>query len=132
MPANKLLRNAGKLNENFFHNPTAENVLAFKQLKAKTRYIIKKQKKISWQNFCTSLNSKTKAKTVWKAIRKTKGEKSNSCLIHLKVDRKLVTNKKQIADLIAATVSNKSSSEHYSPNFRQLKRKKRENLLISH
>ena len=84
MPANKLLRNAGKLNENFFHNPTAENVLAFKQLKAKARYVIKNQKKTSWQNFCSSLTSKTKPKTVWNAIRKMKGKSKtfNNSLYH--------------------------------------------------
>ena len=48
-------------------NPTAENVLAFKQLNAKDRYLIKTQKK-TWQSFCSSLSSKTKLKTVWKAI----------------------------------------------------------------
>ena len=48
-----------KTQRRLFHNPTAENVLAFKQLKAKTRHIIKNQKKTSWQNFCTSLNSQT-------------------------------------------------------------------------
>ena len=65
-----------KAQRKFFHNLTAENVLAFKQLKAKARYIIKTQKKTFWQNFSTLLNSKTKPKTVWKAIRKIKGEKN--------------------------------------------------------
>ena len=38
-----------------FRNPSAENVLAFKQPKAKARHIIKTQKKASWQTFCSSL-----------------------------------------------------------------------------
>ncbi|WP_419595921.1 hypothetical protein, partial [Thiolapillus sp.] len=52
-----------KAQRKLFRNPTAENVLAFKQLKAKARYIIKTQKKTSWQSFCSSLTSKTKPKT---------------------------------------------------------------------
>ena len=72
-----------------FRNPSAENVLAFKQLKAKARHITKTQKKTSWQKFCSSLTSKTKPKTVWKAIRKIKGKKSTSSLGHLKVNGKL-------------------------------------------
>ena len=36
------------------------------------------------ENFCSSLTSKTKPKTVWKAIRKIKGKKSTSSLGHLK------------------------------------------------
>ena len=64
-----------KAQRKLFRNPTAENVLAFKQLKAKARHIIKTQKKTSWQSFCSSLTSKTKPATVWKAIRKIKGKK---------------------------------------------------------
>ena len=41
-----------KAQRKLFRNPTAENVLAFKQLKAKARHIIKTQKKKSWQSFC--------------------------------------------------------------------------------
>ena len=37
-----------KAQRKLFRNPSAENVLAFKQLKAKARHIIKTQKKISW------------------------------------------------------------------------------------
>ena len=65
-----------KAQRKLFRNPTAENVLAFKQLKAKARYLIETQKKIFLQNFCSSLTSKTKLKTVWKAIRKIKGKKN--------------------------------------------------------
>ena len=38
------------------HDPTAENVLALKQLKANARYVIKNQKETAWQNFCILLN----------------------------------------------------------------------------
>ncbi|WP_419586842.1 hypothetical protein, partial [Thiolapillus sp.] len=110
-----------KAQRKLFRNPTAENVLAFKQLKAKARHIIKTQKKTSWQSFCSSLTSKTKPKTVWKAIRKIKGKKSTSSLGHLKVNGKLITDKKQIANLLASTISNNSSSQHYSPKFQAIK-----------
>ena len=63
-----------KAQRKLHHNPTAENVLAFEELKAKTRHVIKNQNKTSWQNLCTSLSSQTKPKTVWKAIRKIKGK----------------------------------------------------------
>ena len=58
-----------------FRNPTAENILAFKQMKAKARYLINSRKKTSWQSVCSSLTSKIKPKTVWKPIRKMKGKK---------------------------------------------------------
>ena len=109
-----------------FPNPTAENVLAFKQLKAKVRYLIKTQKKASWQSFCSSLTSKTKPKTVWKVIRKIKGKKTSSSLGHLKVNGKFITEKKQIANLLASTISHNSSSQHYSTQFQAIKKQKEE------
>ena len=68
------MRERKKAQRKLFRNAAAENVLAFKLLKAKARHIIKTQKKTSWQSFCSSLTSKTKPKTVWKAIRKIKGK----------------------------------------------------------
>ena len=121
MFVNELLKNVRKLKGNFFRNPSAENVLAFKLLKAKARHIIKTQKKTSWQSFCSSLTSKTKPKTVWKAIRKIKGKKSTFSLGHLKVNGKLITDKKQIANLLASTISNNSSSQHFSQKFQAIK-----------
>ena len=107
-----------------FRNPSAENALAFKQQKAKARHVIKTQKQTSWQSFCSSLTSKTKPKTVWKAIRKIKGKKYISSLGHIKVNGKLITDKKQIANLLASSISNNSSSQHYSPKFQAIKMQK--------
>ena len=80
------IKECKKAQQKLFRNPSAENVLAFKQLKAKARHVVKTQKKTSWQSFCSSLTSKTKPETVWKAIRKIKGKKSTSSLGHLKVN----------------------------------------------
>ena len=52
MFVNKLLKKE-KAQRKLFRNPTVENVLAFKKLKAKARHIIKTQKKTSWQSFCS-------------------------------------------------------------------------------
>ena len=86
--------------------------------------MMKTQRKTSWQSFCSSLTSKTKPKTVWKTIRKGKRKKSTSSLGHLKVNGKLITDKKQIANLLASTISNNSSSQHYSPKFQAIQKQK--------
>ena len=91
--------------------------------------MIKTQKKTSWQSFCSSHTSKTKPKTVWKAIRKIKGKKSTSSLGHVKVNGKLITDKKQIANLLASTISNNSSSQHYSPKFQAIEMQKEKKKL---
>ena len=40
---------------------------------------------------------------------------------HLKVNGKLITEKKQIANLLASTISNNYSLQHYSPKFQAIK-----------
>ena len=46
------------------------------------RHTFKTQTKTSWQSFCSSPTSKTKPKTVWKAIRKIKGKKKSTSFSH--------------------------------------------------
>ena len=48
----------------------------------------------------------------------------SSSLGHLKVNGKLITDKKQIANLLASTISNNSSSQHDSPKFQAIKMQK--------
>ena len=62
---------------------------------------------------------------------KNKREKSTSSLNHLKVNGKLITDRKQIADLVASTISNNSSSKHYSPKFQAIKMQKERKTNLS-
>ena len=57
-----------------FRQPTSEDILIYKQLRAKACYTVKNAKRNCWRHFCSNLNSKTSCKTVWKAIRKLKGK----------------------------------------------------------
>ena len=70
------IKECKKAQQKPFQNPTAENILAFKQLKTKENLR---------QSFCSSLRSKTKPKTVWKAIRKIKGKKKQLLFRSLKI-----------------------------------------------
>ena len=69
-----------------------------------------------------------KSKNVWKAIKKIKKikVKRKNQLPHLKVNIKLITDKRQIGDLIASTISSNSSSEDYCLKFQAIKTKKGE------
>ena len=43
---------------------------------------------------------------------------------------KPITDKKQIANLLASTISNNSSSQHYSPKFQAIKMQKERKKLV--
>ena len=107
-----------------FRRPTTENVREHQRLRAKARYIYKTSKRQSWQNFCTSISSKTSKKKVWRIIKKIKGKNSCPSLHHLKLEETMLTDKKAVSDLLASTIEKNSSSNTKSQAFLKLKNQK--------
>ena len=101
--------------------PSAENLNNFKIHRAKTRRVIKTSKKTTWRNYVSKLKSSSKSKKVWDMIRKISGKNSSGPIKHLSKNHVKATNKKDIADLLAKTFSNNSSSTHYSKQFQHIK-----------
>ena len=104
-----------------FRQPTLDNVLKHKQLRAKCRYLFKNKRRASWRHFCSSINFKTSPKKVWKIIRKLKGKSSSSSVKCLKEGDKVVTDKVEVANLLAASFQENSSTSHYSASFQKIK-----------
>ena len=101
--------------------PTQANILSYKRLRAKARFVFRSSRKRSWRNFVSSLTSKTSSQKVWKAIRKIKGKGGVSSIGHLRAGDQLVTEKKAVANLLASTISKNSSSSRYSARFQKVK-----------
>ena len=87
----------------------------------KARHVVKQQKRNSWRHFCNKLNSKTQTQKVWKAIRKIKGKGGCNSVNHLKVNGNLITDKKEVAEVLAKNLSTNSSTENYSDEFQRIK-----------
>ena len=102
--------------------PSAENLNNFKIHRAKTRRVIKISKKTTWRNYVSKLKSSSKSKKVWDMIRKISGKNTSGPIKHLSKNHVKATNKKDIADLLAKTFSNNSSSTHYSKQFQHIKK----------
>ena len=105
----------------FFYNPTLSNVQNFKLLIAKARHVVKQQKSNSWRHFCNKFNSKTQTQKVWKAIRKIKGKGGCNSVNHLKVNGNLITDKNEVAEVLAKNLSKMFSTENYSGEFQRIK-----------
>ena len=105
----------------FRRTPTLANLLAFRQARARCRWVMKNAKRSSWQDFCSTLNYQTKASTVWRAIRKIKGKKGGPSLQHLDAGGTPVTDKKEIVNLLASTLKDISSVEGLNPTFSNIK-----------
>ena len=125
---NKQLKKERKLSESFFSNPTLSDVKIFKLL-LKARHTVKQQRRNSWRHFCNKLNSKTQTQKVWKAIRKIKGKGGCNSVNHLKVNGNLITDKKEAAEVLAKSLSKKSSTNNYSDEFQRIKTLKEKRRL---
>ena len=85
--------------EKYFRlHPSPANLNLYKQLQAKTCRTIKNEKRQSWRNFITKINSRTPMSKVWNMIQRIKGKGTNSTVKHLNCDNDILTSKKDIAN----------------------------------
>ena len=100
-----------------FRQPTTQHIREHQRLRAKARLVYKSAKKQSWKSFCSSLTSKTSKKKVWRVIKKLKGKNSSPSVQHLKSAETLITDKQEVANLLAATLEKNSSFQNKCPAF---------------
>ena len=109
--------------------PTQENLSKFKIARAKARQTIKQSKRASWRQYVSGLNSRSSVKKTWDTIRKINGKSSSLNVGHLSVGDDVVTSKADIADALADTFAEKSSSSNYSTAFQKFQSTKQETKL---
>ena len=119
--AKKERNNANRNNRRY---PSIPNAIECKRVNAKTKRLFRRKKRESWRNYTASINSKTSSKQVWNMIRKITGKNTNRRLHHVKDSNgQLLTNKEDIANELANTIENNSSSNNYSSEFKNIKNK---------
>ena len=87
------------------------------------------KKRNSWRLFCDQLNSKMQTQKVWKAIRKIKGKGGCNSVNHLNVNGNPITDKKEVAEVLAKNLSKHSSMDNYSDEFQRIKTLKEKRRL---
>ena len=109
--------------------PTQENLSKFKIARAKARRTIKQSKRASWRQYVSRLNSRSSVKKTWDMIRKINGKNSSLNIGHLNVGDYVVASKADIADVLADTFVEKSSSANYSTAFQKFQNFKEKTKL---
>ena len=110
--------------------PTPQNLEQVKIFRAKARRTVRQAKKKSWQNYVSKLNSRSSIKKVWQMIRKISGKNKSTSVNHLKKSNsETATDKKDIANCLAETISKNSSSSHYSKTFQSMKKQQERQKL---
>ena len=103
-------------------NPTQENLTNFRRQRALTRQIIRENKRTSWKNYVSKINSNTPIKKIFQMIKKIKGKNTQNRIQHLdRGNGEYAEEEKEIANLLGKTISNNSSGKHYCNTFQQTK-----------
>ena len=105
----------------FNPRPIQENLSQFKIARAKPCRTIKQSNRASWRQYVSRLNSKLSVKKTWDMIRKINGKGSSLNVGHLNVGDNVVTSNSDIADTLADTFAEKSSSSKSSASFQRFK-----------
>ncbi|MCU7800748.1 MAG: reverse transcriptase-like protein [gamma proteobacterium symbiont of Lucinoma myriamae] len=114
----------------FNKNPSNENHLYSKLMRAKARRTIKKAKRTSWQQYVSKLNPKTPIKKIWNMIRKISGKNKRTECIHIKSsDGGKCFTTKEISNALGENFQKNSSSLNYSETFQKLKHEKEKDNL---
>ena len=84
---------------------TSENIQEYKVIRGQARRTIKTARRQSWQNFVSSVNSRTSIKRVWNMINKISGKWPPAEVKHLQVSDKEITAVADNADTLVESFS---------------------------
>lgn len=102
------------------HN-TVENLLIFKELRARARYVIRRSKKQSWTKYVSTINSSTPISQVWKKVKAIKGLQTSCNIPYINHNDSIVTSSLEIAELFSDSFETNSSDSNYSEEFQRYK-----------
>jgi len=114
-------------------SPTSTNTENYKTIRVKARHTIKTTQHQSWHTYVLSkINSKTPIKNVWSMIpmiHKISSKPTGTKIPHLHVNNNEVTDIPDIANSLAQTFSDNSSSKQYSTKFQSFSHQAENNPL---
>lgn len=93
-----------------------EDHIKLKQLRAKTKFLVKNSKKKSWKDFTSNIGPKSDPSLVWSKVRSLRGY-SREKYIHIVKDNNLHTNSSEVANLIGNHFYLNSSNSNYNDSF---------------
>ncbi|KAE9532795.1 hypothetical protein AGLY_009876 [Aphis glycines] len=100
----------------FIKTRSLEVHIKLKELRAKTRFLVKSNKTITWRNFTSNLGAQTDPHIMWNKIRSLQGRKIHNN-IYISINSSLNTDPSSIAHLLGKYFEKNSSNEMYSHDF---------------
>ena len=109
--------------ESFKTNITSENLSNFRIARAKARRPCRENKRASWQQYVSRLNSRTTLKSTWDMVRRMSGKYNANTASHVKSNTNDITDVKEICNTLAEQFAFTSSSDNYSHMFNRYRLK---------
>lgn len=102
--------------------------ITIKKLRAQTRLLVNKHKKLSWKSFVSEMNTQTDSKKTWNKIRTLKGiSRDKKC--YLVENDTLVSDPQTVADKLARYFYDNSSDQNYDTEFLSTEKTKEPRVL---
>ena len=98
-------------------NITTNNLNNFRIARAKGRRACRKNKRASWQQYASRLNSRTTVKSTWDMVRRISDKYKANTVSHHKSNNNGITDVKEICNTLAEQFGFNSSSDNYSHTF---------------
>lgn len=111
------IRNRQKALKTFKRCPNEQNLVQFKKCRAKSRFLIKKGRKSSWESFVQSISTTTPIQTIFNKINRISGLSkivNQPIIIENNIS---YTDPVDVANIMCKTFQRHNSSENYPNNF---------------
>jgi potassium voltage-gated channel Eag-related subfamily H protein 8 len=106
----------------FKRYPTTDNFIHYKKCKAAFRRTLRRSQKDSWAQYVNSISTSTSSKQMWDKVRRCSGVYPNNQIHILEHNGQTLSSTKDIANTIASSFANISSTSNYPPTFIQRKK----------
>jgi len=93
-----------------------EDHIRLKELRAKTKFLVKRSKASSWKNFTSTIGPKSNPSSVWSKIRSLRGNSKEKQTLILN-DNILLTDPIEVANLLGNHFHSNSSDNNYNESF---------------
>ena len=107
----------------FKTNITSENLSNFRIARAKARRACRVNKRASWQQYVSRLNSRTTLKSTWDMVRRINSKYKPNNVSHLKYSNNNITDVNEICKTLTKQFAFDSSSDNYSHMFNRYRLK---------
>ena len=102
----------------YIRSKSEEDLITFKKCRAEARRVLRSSKRDSFRNYISKINNKTPMNKVWKIVNKLRGTHSGDAVKHvISPDGTTAESEVDIANTIANTLAQNSSTENYNETF---------------